>query len=170
VRSVAGLIRRRGNLIEWQHAIPAHGDFVDRDSRSPRLTAGGPRIPTGPTGEWYARPHLVRGYFSKKTAAIYSQAYGLVDERDAQLDLAVPFAPEPHVGIVALPHVESEAWQRGWFTQFPPNVTPSVDLELIARDLFLIGGVRYIVKTPAIAIQDKNVTVAWRLLIGADTY
>jgi hypothetical protein len=170
VRPVAGLIRRRGIIVEWQHAIPATGDFVDQDSRAPRLTAGGPRIPTGPTGEWYTRAYRCRVYFSKKTTSVFSQMWGMLDERDAQLDLAVPFAPEPEHGITLPERRELDAWNRGQFTQFPPNFTPGADLTLIARDRFRIDGVRYVVKAAAVPLQDANVTIAYRLLIGADTF
>jgi len=170
VRSVAGLIRRRGIVCEWAHAISPHGNFVDRDARTLRLSAGGARIPTGPTGEWYARPYTVRAYFSKKTTSVFAQMYGLLDERDAQLDLAVPFAPEPERGIVTPARHDLEAWNAGRFTQFPINTEPSADLSLVARDRFLINGTRYIVKSAAVPLQDQNATIAWRLLIGADTF
>jgi hypothetical protein len=170
VRSVAGLIRRRGTIVEWQHAIPATGDFLDKDSRAPRLTAGGPRIPTGPTGEWYTRPYRVRVYYSRKTSAAFAEMFGMLDERDAQLDLAVPFAPEPNNGIVTPDHIDLQAWNSGRFTQFPINDMPQEDLTAIARDRFTIGGVRYVVKSASVSIQDNNAVVAWRLLVGATTF
>jgi len=170
VRSVAGLIRRRGSVALWEHAIPASGPFVDEDARVPRLTAGGVRTATGPTGERYGPPHAVRAYFSKRTTSVLSQTWGMVDERDAQLDVAVPFAPEPENGILLPAH--ADAWNRGAFAQFPPNVLPGAgdDLTLIARDRFTIAGIRYIVKAAAVPIQDNNITIAWRLLIGAATF
>ena len=155
--------------MSWYRAVPASGEFVDEDTRSPRLNAGEPRIPPGPTGEWYHRPYLVRGYFSTKTTATFAQYYGLLDERDAQLDVAVPFAPEPHVGIVLPARRDLEAWNAGQFAVFPRNVTPSADLTLVARDRFLINEIRYIVKSAPVEIQDASVTIAWRMLLGADT-
>ena len=170
MRPVAGLIRRRGGIYAWQRAIPASGAFVDIDSRSPRLTAGGPRVPTGPTGEGYAMPYRVRAYFSKKTSGVFAQMFGMLDERDAQLDVAVPFAAEPNNGILLPARSDLLAWNEGRFTVFPPNVTPSTDITLVARYRFIIAGVRYVVKAAAIPLQDNGRTVAWRLLIGADTF
>jgi len=153
----------------WERAIPATGVAVDIDSRSPKLTAGGPRVIGGPTGESYALPYRVRGYFSKKTTSVFSQMFGMLDERDAQLDLAVPFAPEPHNGVVFPARMDLMAWNAGRFTLFPPQAALD-DLTLIARDRFTIGGVRYIVKSAAVPLQDANRTIAWRLLIGAETF
>jgi hypothetical protein len=170
VRSVAGLIRRRGTIIAWEPARPASGDVVHQDSREPRLTAGGARVATGPTGETYPFTYRVRGYFSKKTTAVFAQMWGLLDQRDAQLDIAVPFAPEPENGIIVPARSALDAWNRGAFAQFPPNAMPTEDLTLAARDRFTIAGTRYVVKSAAVPIQDNNITIAWRLLIGADTF
>ena len=168
--AVSALIRRRGNIISWQHATPASGAIVDEDTREPRLNVGGARIAMGPTGESYGVPYACRGYFSTKTAAIFAQLYGMQDERDAQLDVAVPFAPEPEYGIVLPAPADYAAWNTGTFTQFAPNPMPAATLTLIARDRFVINGVRFIVKVAAVPIQDANVTVAWRILLGADTF
>ena len=169
MRSVAGLIRRRGGIYAWQRAIPASGAFVDVDSRSPKLTAGGARVATGPTGEAYSTPYRVRAYFSKKTSAVFAQMWGLLDESDAQLDVAVPFSPEPDNGIMLPSRADLAAWNEGRFTVFPPNSTLD-ELTLVARDRFVIAGVRYVVKSAVVPLQDAGRIVAWRMLIGADSF
>lgn len=174
MRSVAGLIRRRGQIVKWYHATSASGADIDPLTQNPRLTAGGPRTVagsvgqpmTGPTGEQYPdEPVLVRAYMSKKVSSAFSQIYGILDQNDAQLDLAVPFAPEPELGIKIEDKRLLEAYERGAFVQYPRR-----DDRLVARDKFTIAGLDYIVKSRAVPLVDANRVVAWRLLIGAITY
>jgi hypothetical protein len=168
--AVVNLIRRRGNIVAWQHAVPASGYDVDAASRSLRLPAGGPRVVTGPDGETYGPSYLVRAYVSKKISAAIMQTYGVQDSRDSQVDVVGTFQPEPANGIV-LPDTETlAAYNAGNFCAYPQNAPQAVSLELIARDRFIINGLTYVVKAAAIPIQDSNVTVAWRILVGATTF
>ncbi len=168
--AVANLIRNRGNIITWQHAIPASGNDIDAASRNLRLPAAGPRVVTGPSGETYGKPYLVRAYISKKISSAIMQTYGVQDSRDSQLDLVATFQPEPHNGIVCPDADTLAAYNAGNFCVYPHNDPLAVSLELIARDKFIINGVTWVVKAAAVPIQDSNVTVAWRLLIGATTF
>lgn len=166
---IAGLIRRRGLIVEWHHAIPASGDRVDPISLEPILTAGGARKALGPSGETYHDPVRVRAYWSKKVSAIFAKQYGILDERDSQLDIAARFVPEPALGIEITDPELRAAYEAGNFC----DLTRPDDFdshELIARDKFVINGVTWIVKSAAVPIVDANRTVAWRLLIGAQTY
>jgi hypothetical protein len=167
VRGVAGLIRRRGSIVTWQHAIPLSGVAVDALTQNPKLSAGGPRKAMGPTGEDYVDPIPVRAYVSKKAASAFSQVYGLLDQRDVQLDLAYPFAPEPENGILIPDADLLSSYNAGQFCVWG---SADDETQLVARDKFVIDGISYVVKASAVSLLDANRIVAWRLLLGALTY
>lgn len=160
---IAGLIRRRGSIVQWYHAIPASGNRVDPLTKQPILQAGGPRKPMGPTGETYYDPVNLRAYWSKKVSDVFLKQYGVVDQSDSQLNIAIPFAPEPLQQIQILDPDLLAAFNNGDFVHLAKDDT------LLARDKFKIGGAHWVVKARAIPIVDANRTVAFRLLIGKMT-
>lgn len=166
--AVQGLIRRRGNVIGWYHAIPPDPSSINPFTGQPTASLGGPKLPDGTYGESYPTdPVYLRGYVSNKSVYARFQAFGNVEVGDLQLDFAVPFVAEPYYGIDPLSPSLLKAFTNGDFAFTKPD--PSVFSEqpqTMVYDRFSWSGRTYIAKARPIPLVDRNVVIAWRLLIS----
>ena len=159
---VDSLLARRGSIVLWQHAIPPDTSTVDPFTGAVPLHAFGPKKQMGPLGEMYAPPYQVRGYLQAKQTTTFTEVYGLVDDRTMQLTVGAVRFNDLADGIHSLPLDLQAFYDRGEFIQFQKGQT-------VARDRFLIEGLRWTVKSSAVPIIDKNKVVAWRMFVAAET-
>jgi hypothetical protein len=151
-------------VLLWEHAIPADPETVDRATGTPRLTAGGRRHgkDEGHFGETFHPPYSVYGYLQNKITTTFSEVYGVVDDHTMQLTVPAIIVPSVADGIRALPVDLNIAYENGQFVTHKKG-------ETWARDRFRHLKITYIVKSTAVPIICRNATVAWRMLVAADT-
>jgi hypothetical protein len=165
--AVVGLIQRRGQVMQWSHAMAVDPSTLNPNTGNRQMSAGASPVDRGTLQEQYYPPVNVRAYFSKKMASINWQSVGGLDADDAQLDVSACFEPEPFYGIMPLPPLLLAAWNSGAFVSMPRNGP-------IQRDRFIISmapgiaNARWVVKAPAVPLADDNTVFVWRLLIGKD--
>ena len=160
--SVVSLYSRRGSILLWEHAHPPARDDVDPFTGSVKAAVGGPRKEAGPFGEIYGAPYEVNGYLQSKITTVFTEVYGMVDDRTMQLTLPVQRPTDLTRGIRPLPIPLQEAYTKGHFLTFERK-------ELVARDRFTHNGIRWIVKSAAVPLIDLDTTLAWRILVAAQT-
>jgi hypothetical protein len=175
--AAAAMYRRRGNLITWNHAVAASKASFDSLTGGPIASiGGGVTVDVGPGnfGETYLPGVAVFAYFSNKTTSFSQQAYGVVNIGDAQVDFAVPYVQAAGSALLAdaSPNVDPPVaattpslsdYNNGNFAVLDSKG------EAIAFDRFEILGITWQAKAKAVPIVDRNVVVAWRLLIGKVT-
>jgi len=165
--AVRGLISRRGSVVQWAHASPVPAANMNTVTQGPKST-GLAGIGTGPRNEGameegYAAFFPIRAYFSGKVSSSAFMQWGIVEAGDAQLDVAVPFAPDGAGCIGALPPALLDAYNNGRFAVIRGQTT-------VTFDRFIIGGVPYVAKAVPVPLVDSNITFAWRILVAKETY
>lgn len=158
-----GLYTRRGSVLVWQKANPMAADLVDPLTGTPRLSAGGRRIKhLGNLGETFEYTYKIRGYLQSKVTTTFSEVYGMVDDRQMQLTVPSLHKADVLAGIRPLPKDLLDLYTAGKFVTH-------IKGQPVARDKFIHNGISYIVKSSAVPIIDTDVTIAWRMLVAADT-
>lgn len=156
------LYRRRGSVLVWQHANPTDPEDVDPLTQGVRLSAGGRREKFGKMGETYSYGYRVFGYLQSKIASTFSEVFGMVDDRQMQLTVPARHSSDVSLGIRPLPADLEALYTAGKFITHDKGGS-------IARDRFVHAGINYVVKASSVPIIDHNVTIAWRMLVAADT-
>lgn len=166
--AVHGLIQRRGNVIGWFHASPPDPSSINPLTGQPTASLGGPKLPDGTFGESYPTdPAYIRGFVSNKSVYARMAAFGNIEVGDLMLDLAVPFRPETVYGIIPLPQALCDAYNNGDFAFTRPARSAFSDQPVtMVYDRFSWYGKTYIAKARPVPIVDRNVIIAWRLLIS----
>lgn len=159
---VVGLYRRRGSVLLWQHAHSAEPENVDPLTQGLRLSAGGRREKFGKMGETYSYGYKILGYLQSKVTTTFSEVFGMVDDRQMQLTVPVLHFSDVYLGIRPLPDDLGKLYTAGKFVTHDKG-------GLIARDRFVHAGINYVVKASSVPIIDHDVTIAWRMLVAADT-
>lgn len=171
--AVAAMYRRRGSLVGWLHATPPPTSTIDPLTGGPIASLGlgvVAGVGKGNFGETYLPAVNVWAYFSNKTTSFSQQGYGVVDIGDAQIDFAVPYvqangsSPLLDANPAAVPPVVATApslsdYNKGHFAIIQNQQT-------IALDRFVIMEQLWQAKAIAVPVTDRNVVVAWRLLIS----
>lgn len=161
---VAGLVRRRGSIISWQHALPTNEATINPFTLEPFIALGADRVPTGPMGESYMAPVLIRAYLSNKISQVFVASFGVVEAGDYQLTLALPFTQFfCEDGQAAPPPGVEDDYNAGNFYVAPRGGTPRTDR-------FFIEEARFTVQAKPVPILDHNQVIAWRLLVKRDEY
>lgn len=163
VPALISMMRRRGTVMGWQHAIPPNADQIDPLTQGPKASLGDGPGPDGNKiggfGEGYHPEVNIRAYATSKVSAAVLQIYGMIEGGDMELCVVVPFTPDPANGIKSLPADLEAAYNAGEFATIAESETTA------AFDRFRFMGRLWVSKGPAVPIIDGNVTVAWRVLI-----
>jgi hypothetical protein len=168
--AVRGLIQRRGNVLTWYHAIPPDPGTINPAMGQPTASLGGPKLAPGTFGEQYpTTPHNIRDFLSSKFTQAQMQLWGNIEIGDMQLDVAVPFRPEPAVGIVPLPPDLLCVYNEGRFAQVKRKGTTMDAPQTMAFDRFGYAGRLWIARARAVPLVDQNVTFAYRILVAEFT-
>ena len=165
--AVRGLISRRGSVVQWAHAWPALAATLNPLTKGPRSTGlagiGVPNLNNGAMGESYSSYYPIRAYFTNKTSQSSFQQYGIVEAGDAQLDIAMPFAPDFGACADGLPPALLDAFNRGRFAVIRNQTTATYDR-------FIIDEQPWIAKAVPVPLVDASITFAFRVLIAKETY
>lgn len=151
-------------MVGWLHAQPPDPNTIDPLTRGPKASLGGPPLAPGAFGETYppdVEAAQIRAYLSNKAMTATFQKFGIVEVGDLQMDVAVPFSPEPYFNIVQLEQPLVTAYNAGEFANVAPGPQKTVTF-----DQFIIGGVKWVAKARPVPLLDANVVIAWRLLIA----
>ncbi len=158
---VAALLRRRGSVIEWLHALPIDNSRLNPATLELDVTLGKPRQASGPFGEQYMPSVFFTAYLSSKISQVYLSQTGLVEAGDYQLSIPLPFLAA--CGSIQPPASQIDDYNNGVFFVAPRDRTPYTDR-------FIIEGARYTAKAKPVPILDHNQTISWRLLVKREEY
>ena len=171
VAAVQALIRRRGSIVQWAHALPPAATSIDPYFGQPQVSIGGvgtpgsaTYTPSGNLGESYLPYVNLRAYFTNKNLNAFWAHYGGVEAGDAELCFALPFVADPANCIFPLSPVLYAAYQDGNFAVIRDPSQPTMTF-----DRFIIDGRRWQAKVRPVPLVDANVRFAWKLLVKADT-
>lgn len=167
IQAVQWLLSRRGNVIDWYHATAPDPGTINTAMGQPMASLGGPKLPVGTFGESYPTcPVKIRAFLSSKFTQAQMQLWGIIEPGDMQLDVSLPFMPEPSVGIVALPPELLAVYNAGQFAQVTRIGVTYDNPRTMTFDRFGYGGKLWIAKARAVPLVDANTTFAYRILIS----
>jgi len=167
ISAVQGLLSRRGNVLQWWHAVAPEPGTINPAMGQPIASLGGPKLPPGTFGETYPdAPVNIRGFLSSKFTQAQMQLWGNVEVGDMQLDCSVPFKPEPSVGILPLPPDLLAAYMDGKFSVVTRQGRTYDAPQTMVFDRFGYQGRIWIAKARAVPLVDQNVTFTWRILVS----